>query len=220
MCTEIFISYTYVHYHLYFYIKVAHARSRLQNMKTLKKKEWRKCGDPDMFLLHHPKETWELRDNLPPYFIDSCEEMYYKTLKQPVNLHLDVSQQEGRPSTVGNVAEFSGGSSVVTSKKTLVRAKGICRLCKSEQSRNKLFDIYGARKMRGRDRLSYKMKMKTLFDVDIQQVQGNADASKICENCANFTDKVWKFREGCIQKEHASQLTCTEKQQQQRQQQQ
>ena len=69
------------------------------------------------------------------------------------------------------MAEFSGGS-VVTPKKTLVRAKGICRLCKSETAPKRLFDIYGARKMKVRDRSSYKMKVKTLFDIDIQQEQG------------------------------------------------
>ena len=58
-----------------------------------------------MFLLHHPKETWEPRDNLPHNNIDSCEEIYYKTLKQPANVHLEVSHQ-GQPSTVGNMSLF------------------------------------------------------------------------------------------------------------------
>ena len=96
-------------------------------------------------------------------------------------------------------------------KKVIVRTVGVCRVCKEQKSKNHTFDIFGSVPLKGRNRRSYQSKVKTLFTIQIDKVDGNEDASRICNQCANFTDKVWEFRDRVVEKEKNSEYVSTKR---------
>ena len=108
------------------------------------------------------------------------------------------------------MAESSAGIDCSPRKVTL-RAVGVCRVCKEKKTKNHTFDIFGSLAIRGRDRRSYQSKVEKLFEIQINKVEGNDNASRICNSCANFIDKVWKFREEVREKERNSEYVSTKR---------
>jgi hypothetical protein len=160
-----------------------------------------------LFLLHHPKNTWVLKDNLPQHHnIDNCESLYYKSIQQPVTT-IKVEPHDGTTDvapvitleshdTIGTILGAPQTSQVAV-EPVEPSVSVVCRLCFKEQEHNitdnrRHINIHGAH---GKNEGLHN-KIKTLVDVDVEENK-DYQATLICRPCTDKMTHFWNFRERC-----------------------